>query len=140
VRVDGRELAAMVRGGADGAVDLRVEGRAYRVYVARSGDERWAFVAGRTVRLRRRDPDLEAVDDAVAAGPNLVADMPGKVVKLLVEVGASVAAGQPVIILESMKMETEFAAPVDGVVVKIHVEPGQVVAQAAPLLDIDPAS
>ncbi|MFO7653171.1 MAG: acetyl-CoA carboxylase biotin carboxyl carrier protein subunit, partial [Candidatus Krumholzibacteriia bacterium] len=110
----------------------------HRVFTARDGDERWAFVSGRTVRLRRRDPDSDVAEEVVAGGPNLVADMPGKVVKILVAEGDTVAAGQPVLIMESMKMETELAAALPGRVARIHVETGQTVAQGASLLDVEP--
>ena len=53
------------------------------------------------------------------------APIAGKVVKVLVEVGATVAAGQGVIVLEAMKMENELTAERGGTVAKIHKAAGE---------------
>lgn len=50
--------------------------------------------------------------------------MPGKVISVEVSVGQSVKAGDPVIILEAMKMEMDIPAPEDGVIRAIHVKAG----------------
>lgn len=63
--------------------------------------------------------------------------MPGKVIKILTEVGARVRAGSPVVVVEAMKMENEQVADVDGKVAKIHVHVGDAVEAGAPLLDVD---
>jgi len=62
--------------------------------------------------------------------------MPGKVVRLLVSEGDQVTAGQGLLIMESMKMETELTAGVAGSVSRIHVAGGQQVGQGDPLVDI----
>ena len=49
------------------------------------------------------------------------APMPGKIVEVMVEEGSEVKAGEPLIILEAMKMQNEIACPVDGVVKKIAI-------------------
>ena len=65
--------------------------------------------------------------DAVASG-SLLAPMPGTVVSVAVEVGAEVAAGQMVLVLEAMKMQHTVSAPYAGVVSEIDVTPGAQVA------------
>lgn len=55
----------------------------------------------------------------------LVAPMPGTIIALHVEVGDTVEAGQPLVLLEAMKMEHAVAAPTAGVVTEIAVAPGQ---------------
>jgi biotin carboxyl carrier protein len=62
--------------------------------------------------------------NAFAAAGSLLAPMPGGVVRVLAEAGAEVSAGQPLVVLEAMKMEHTVAAPVDGVVSEIHVAQG----------------
>jgi biotin carboxyl carrier protein len=57
------------------------------------------------------------------------APMPGLIVAIPVHEGQEVKAGQPVIILESMKMQNELKAPRDGIVQRISVSPGQTVEQ-----------
>jgi 3-methylcrotonyl-CoA carboxylase alpha subunit len=63
--------------------------------------------------------------------------MPGRVVKLLVKAGARVAKGQPLLILEAMKMEHTITAPADGVVKEIHYGEGEQVLEGAQLLTLE---
>ena len=77
---------------------------------------------------------------AAAAGSGKIAvPMQGTVVKVLVEAGQSVTAGEPVVVLEAMKMENNVNADVDGVVAEVRVEPGQSVAAGEIVLIIDAA-
>jgi len=68
----------------------------------------------------------------------LNAPMPGKILSLLVEAGDEVEIGQPVAILEAMKMENELKAPCDGTVVEVSVSEGDNVEKNQPLLEIEP--
>ncbi|MFN7959830.1 MAG: biotin/lipoyl-containing protein [Thermoanaerobaculia bacterium] len=63
--------------------------------------------------------------------------MPGRVVAVLVEVGATVVAGQGVVVLEAMKMENEIASERGGVVAKVHVAPGEAVEGGDLLFEIE---
>jgi len=64
--------------------------------------------------------------------------MPGKVVKVLVSKGETVAAGQPILLFEAMKMQNELRSPQDGVVAQIGVEAGQAVEARELLYVLDP--
>jgi propionyl-CoA carboxylase alpha chain len=77
-------------------------------------------------RLTRKPPFTDPAD-AVASG-SLLAPMPGSVVSVAVEKGAQVRAGQPVLVLEAMKMQHTVAAPHDGMVASVDVQAGQQVA------------
>jgi len=70
------------------------------------------------------------------SGDSLAAPMPGQVIALLVTEGQAVRAGDPLVILEAMKMEHTIRAPHDGVVAAIHARPGTQVAASAVLLDV----
>ena len=65
--------------------------------------------------------------------------MPGKVIKAMVEVGDAVEQGQPVLIIEAMKMENEVKSGREGVVKAIHVSPGQSVEADVVLMEIGDA-
>jgi len=67
---------------------------------------------------------------------NVTAPIPGLIVKVEVKEGDSVTAGQPLVILEAMKMENEIRAPRDGEVRGVHVAPGQSVEQGAVLVTL----
>jgi propionyl-CoA carboxylase alpha chain len=59
--------------------------------------------------------------------------MPGKVLKLAVAEGATVASGDVLVVLEAMKMEHELLAPATGTVAELHVAEGDQVDAGAPL-------
>ena len=138
---DGATVGTLVTRAAGGAWLVGgPDGPRRRVWVAAHRDERLAFCDGRMFRLRRPDPvHADEAGAAATDGPDLFARMPGKVVRLLVAAGQAVAAGQPLVIMESMKMETELGAPCDGTVARIAVEAGQVVAQGDLLVAVAPA-
>jgi len=73
-----------------------------------------------------------------AGGGLMKALMPGKVVKLLVHEGETVEEGQPVLILEAMKMQNEYVAPMNAKVVRVHVEEGVNLEINSPMLTLAP--
>jgi propionyl-CoA carboxylase alpha chain len=95
------------------------------------------FVAGGLFALpvppRFTDPD-----DAGRAG-STIAPMPGKVVRMLVALGDTVAAGQPLLTIEAMKMEHQVVSPTAGVVSEVFVAAGQQLDHGQPLVKVDPA-
>jgi acetyl/propionyl-CoA carboxylase alpha subunit len=62
---------------------------------------------------------------AVPRGGSLLAPMPGVVLRVLAEPSAAVTAGQPLVVLEAMKMEHEVTAPSDGILAELRAHPGQ---------------
>jgi acetyl-CoA/propionyl-CoA carboxylase biotin carboxyl carrier protein len=104
-------------------------------------------VDGRALQVAVFDPDGEdraprrgrRSGAAAAAGGDamLTAPMQGTVVKLAVEVGDTVAAGDLVVVLEAMKMENHVVAHRDGTVSALLVDAGAVVQQGEPLFTID---
>jgi biotin carboxyl carrier protein len=68
---------------------------------------------------------------------NVEAEMVANVWKVLVSAGVQVATGDPLVILESMKMEIPVEAPVDGTVSAVHVEEGGVVQEGDVIAVID---
>ncbi len=73
-----------------------------------------------------------------AAGqPSLTAPMPGTVVKVLTHPGAKVAARQPLVVLEAMKMETPLLSPYDATVRAVHVAEGERVGNGTVLVELD---
>jgi 3-methylcrotonyl-CoA carboxylase alpha subunit len=91
------------------------------------------FTAGRHWRLGYAPPLAHAGDDAQESG-GLAAPMPGKVIALLVQPGAAVRKGQPLLVMEAMKMEHTIAAPADGVVERLPYAVGDQVAEGAALV------
>jgi propionyl-CoA carboxylase alpha chain len=106
---------------ADHAV-LEVTGVRYRFDVARAGDVVWVDSAFGSIALTAV-PRLP--EPAAAREPgSLLAPMPGNVVRVEAAAGQRISAGQPVLVLEAMKMEHQIAAPADGLVAEVCVVPG----------------
>ncbi|GAB4196755.1 MAG: acetyl-CoA carboxylase biotin carboxylase subunit [Roseiflexaceae bacterium] len=98
----------------------------------------WRGASYRLVQASSLDIDTLGGRGAASGGhASLSAPMPGTVVKVLVEEGQQVAARQPLIVLEAMKMEHVVAAPHDGLVRKLFFRPGDLVAKGAALVDLD---
>jgi 3-methylcrotonyl-CoA carboxylase alpha subunit len=72
----------------------------------------------------------------LAAGGNLAAPMPGKLLSFAVAVGDKVVAGQALAVMEAMKMEHTVAAPFTGTVAELLYAPGDQVSEGAPLLSL----
>jgi 3-methylcrotonyl-CoA carboxylase alpha subunit len=83
---------------------------------------------------------LEWIDPLASRGGEkeatgrLTAPMPGRIVQVLVEKGAEVRRGTPLVILEAMKMEYTITAPADGTISSVHYTPGDVVEEGAELI------
>jgi biotin carboxyl carrier protein len=110
------------------------ERNGYRVMVSSQGYE------GYEVRvLDERAYRASQVSGALAGGAGdsaIKAPIPGLVVKVLVEEGAEVEAGQTLVILEAMKMENELRAPRPGVIATIKAKPGNSVNQGDVLVTL----
>ena len=136
VRVDGRPFvvdALCVDGRA--IFSLLVEGRSYEVIAERSGESAFVTLAGETFEVRLADAlTARAAARGTEAGRAVVkAPMPGMVVAVSAAAGQRVKQGEPLVILEAMKMETALTAPIEGVVTSVSVEPRQTVAAGATL-------
>src|SRR5439155_1685668 len=122
--VDGR------RTGAAG-FSLLIDHALTDVSVVMRGDTYLVDVGGRVHRVQLLDARRARAAAAPGAGEREVrAAMPGKIVAVLVEVGATVTRGQGLLVIEAMKMENEVTAPRDGTVQDIRVQSGQTEKQA----------
>ena len=134
VTLDGRPLEVDLHEAGRDFMSLLIEARSYDVALEPRG-------TGYTVLL---DDDALHVDltsaargsgaapKIPAAGPaRLLAPMPGKVVRILVEPGREVAAGQGLVVMEAMKMENELRSSRGGRVKEILVREGQAVEAGA---------
>ena len=90
------------------------------------------------VRLERVPRLPDPAQAGAATRGSLLAPMPGSVVSVAVEVGATVRAGQPLLVLEAMKMQHTVSAPADGVLTVLDVGPGAQVAAGAVLAVVEP--
>ncbi|HEY0845636.1 MAG TPA: acetyl/propionyl/methylcrotonyl-CoA carboxylase subunit alpha [Noviherbaspirillum sp.] len=112
---------------------IKLDGAAVRGTVVRDGEMFHVFTGGAHFQLKYNDP-LAHAGESEAEGGRLTAPMPGKIVAVLVDKGKSVEKGDPLLIMEAMKMEHTIAAPANGTVEDLLYAVGDQVAEGAQLL------
>jgi 3-methylcrotonyl-CoA carboxylase alpha subunit len=119
----------------DGVLRVMLGDASFRIRAVRDGIDWHLFRDGvhhvLTLQSVQTAPALDAIIGTLAA------PMPGKVLQVLVQPGAAVAKGAPLVILEAMKMEHTIAAPHDGRVAAVYFKVGDQVDEGAELLQLD---
>ena len=120
---------------------LRLAHREVPFHSARVGGELHLWLDGCVYRFSL-ESDNEGSHTAsrpgAAAGGTVTAPMPGRVVQVNAQPGASVAAGDVLVVVESMKVQFNVAAPSSGTVAEVCCEPGQMVELGAVLARLEP--
>jgi 3-methylcrotonyl-CoA carboxylase alpha subunit len=96
------------------------------------------FARGRAMALRR--PDYSNAIDGLAAGDDIRAPMPGKVLDVKTSVGKAVKRGDALVVMEAMKMEHSLTAPRDGVVQAVNATAGAQTIEGAVLIRLEPVA
>jgi biotin carboxyl carrier protein len=142
VTVDGesREVDALMFAGR--AMSLLVGSNSYSVELEDSGDQVLVHIEGeahavdvvndRRFRLRGKTAKFLLQGKQV-----LFAPMPGKITKVLVQLGQQVSEGQGLVVVEAMKMENELKSPKNGKVAELLAVEGSAVEKNAPLVVVD---
>jgi biotin carboxyl carrier protein len=123
-----------------GVFSVLLGSRSFDVRIASSGDplEVWVGSQRHIVSLSDARDRPSRARKAGASGPiELRAQMPGKIIHLLVSPGAAVETGQGLIVVEAMKMQNEMKSPKDGIVSEIHAIEGATVAAGESLLVVE---
>lgn len=107
------------------------------VWTAAQGQHRFVQVGDQAFTLERVDNRPNRRKSKTGSGGDLTAQMPGQVIEVLVAEGQTVERGQPLVLLEAMKMEIRIAAPADGVVKRLLVERGAVVERGQALVEFE---
>jgi 3-methylcrotonyl-CoA carboxylase alpha subunit len=131
----GRRMLACEPAGTNG-VRIWLDDESIAATVVRSGATIDVFCAGERHTFELHDPWLAEVEADVHGG-GLTAPMPGKVIAVLVDTGAKVERGVPLLIMEAMKMEHTIMAPAAGAVREILYGVGDQVAEGAELIRFD---
>ena len=138
--VDGREVSiAEAQALSRDCSFITVDGQHYQVWRALDGDMVWVHIAGRVLTIELANPSANAnLSDETEN--DICADMPGLVVELHSSVGATIAAGDPLVTIESMKMQIVLNAPRAGVIDQIHHQPNTTFDKGAVLVSLKPSS
>jgi 3-methylcrotonyl-CoA carboxylase alpha subunit len=118
---------------ADDCLAIVLDGMRRTVRVLEYRGATSVFVAGESWAFEALDA-LAPPAGASAAVGRLTAPMPGRVVQVMVDAGDAVRLGQPLMVVEAMKMEHTIAAPRDGTVAAVHFAPGDQVEEGAELI------
>jgi len=132
-RIDGREVSAELE--SDGGT-IALDDRRFHIASARRKDTILVAVGPRSFEFVRVEEGRRRTHGLAAA--EITAPMPGKVLRVLVKEGDVVTAGQPLVVIEAMKMETALAAESDAIVKRVSVAPGQMVDHGAVLIELSP--
>ena len=116
---------------------IEIDGKPHRFYVRRSGNECTVWFNGQTYHLVRIEKGGLTKAASITASGRITALMPGKVLRIDVRAGETVEEKQPLVIMESMKMESALRAPKAGRVTAIRCKPGQIVEMGELLMLIE---
>jgi biotin carboxyl carrier protein len=137
VRIGEREVAAEFAPNGDGGGILSIDGRRYPVFSARQKESIFVSVGPASFEFRPAQEAARRRARGLAAS-EITAPMPGKVLKVLVRDGDLVEAGQALVVMEAMKMETTLAAESAAIVKHVRVEEGQTLDHGAVLIELSP--
>jgi len=119
-------------------VEVSVNGTVYQVEIPESAGDRVSGVQGTlapkpvvAAAAVSRPSIPDSLDDGVVRSP-----MPGRILSVNISVGDTVKKGQPIFILESMKMENTIASSIDGTVTSVHVAVSDSVQHGQTLAEI----
>ncbi|WJR75031.1 acetyl-CoA carboxylase biotin carboxylase subunit [Bradyrhizobium sp. NP1] len=137
VLIDGRELAFGLAAAEDGAIDLTLDGVKSKVFAVVDGHELYLRTRNGRFDLHWVDPFGGETEEHVGED-KIVAPLPGTVVALMAEEGATLEKGAPILTLEVMKMEQTLRAPYAGVLKKLKCKVGDIVGEGVELAEVEP--
>jgi propionyl-CoA carboxylase alpha chain len=131
---DSTVTAQVLSSTSGGVIRIEIDGVQRAFKIADTGDELYvdSSLGSRVIKRAPRHPLRQAATEQASAN----SPMPGKVLKILVETGQKVPAGDPLIILEAMKMEHTMRAALDGIVESVLVSDGEIVGPGQLLVRI----
>ena len=139
LHVGDKAVPVAVANGEGGWQLLRSGAELLRVLIAPDGDLVHIYLDGTAFTIRYVDPVQRYGSHAGGSADDIAeAPMPGVVIAVNVKGGQAVSAGETLMVIESMKLETAIKAWRDGVVAAVHVGVGQTFQRGAPLLTLAP--
>ena len=143
LELPGGAMAARVKRLGSGRLAVALAGDAFEARVVKraaidGGTDYTVFASGESRRLRLVDPlDVTQYESMAAETGAVRSPLPGKIIELRVKAGDKVARGQPLLVLEAMKMEHTLTAPADGTVKSVRYAVGEQVAEGAELIELE---
>ena len=144
IKYQGKQVDIKLREDPDGFSYIVWKNKKYMLDVIEKKQNRYtilvngvwhSFTVETPVSLKRKRY-LEQQADA-SATVSIEAPMPGKIIDIMVEEGGEVKEGEPIVILEAMKMQNEILSPVTGVIKKVAIRQNDIVNKEDILIEID---
>jgi biotin carboxyl carrier protein len=143
IKVDDKEYKTDIIMVERGVYSILMDGRSYNVeLIETSGPKNYhvntlfysfdAEVVDAERRYQKSRKKIDSLEDNIISSP-----MPGKVVRILVKPGDQVKAGDTVVIVSAMKMESEYKVKSDRIIKEIRVKEGDTVSANQPLIVIE---
>ena len=144
VRVGSREIKAEVSQITNSSFVIRIDNSVFEITSDKLSKDRFGIVIDAcyfdaTVRTQLQETanDLQKSQSKLKHHSDVKAPMPGLILKLKKKVGEEVKLGEPILILEAMKMENELRSPASGILKKIFYKEGQSVEKDSIILTIE---
>jgi biotin carboxyl carrier protein len=138
VRIDDQEYLLDLTEPESHLYSLLVGDDSFEALVRPNGEMVDVDLAGRRYEVEIQDPLAAAARGFSVAGTQVVRSvMAGKVLEVMVSEGDEVSQGDPLLVIEAMKMENEIRSPKDGVVTSVRVNPGEAVETGAELAIVE---
>lgn len=144
IEVDGKKYDVDLMHTVDGTFSIIESGHSYDInLVPKDSPKKYtAYTLYETFDVEVIDAEARYLQNrnagnGAAAESKITSPMPGKVVKVLVSEGDPVKAGETVVIISAMKMESEYKAPRDGVVKKVYVKNEDTVDGSQVLIELE---
>jgi 3-methylcrotonyl-CoA carboxylase alpha subunit len=143
LELPGGPIDAAMRRSADGRIAVDLDNDTFETSVVRraatdGGIDYTVFAGEGGRRLRLVDPlDVTQYEATASSDAAVRSPLPGKIIDLRVKAGDSVSKGQPLLVLEAMKMEHTLSAPIDGRIKSVRYAVGEQVAEGAELIEFE---
>jgi biotin carboxyl carrier protein len=140
VVVGDREIAIDAWKLSDHLLNISANGKQKRVFVAESGGKTYVHLDGKIFAFDDVDSaanSRSAAHGAAGVASAITSPMPGNLIKLMVAEGDRVVEGQPLVIVEAMKMENEIRSPADGIVKRVRYSVGDLVDAGVPIVELE---
>jgi len=142
VTLDGKRTEVHALSLPQGAMSLLADGQSYNVEFETRGDEVGVLLRNQVTRVDIVDEQKfrqrsVAATFTIEGTQVVVSPMPGKVVRVYVKVGDEVTEGQPLVVIEAMKMENELKSPKTGKVTEVLAKEGTAVENGSKLVVVE---
>ncbi len=140
VVIDGEEYHLDLTEPERDLYSVLVGDESFEVVVRPDGEMVNVDVAGRRYQVAIEDPmtALTRASRFAVDGIQVVRSvMAGKILEVMAQEGAQVSQGDPLLVIEAMKMENEIRSPKDGTITQLHITPGQTIEAGTHLLTVE---